>query len=279
MDLAGKLGDPARVDASLSDLARGVIGSEILRIAAEIRALKAKGADDLQPHRRRLRSGAVSRRRPRCSTACARRWPPGRPTTRPRTACSGCARRWRASTRKQPGAVVPGRVGADHRRRAAAALRVVPHGARSRRRGGLPGAVVEQQPLRLPVRRARRSRSRCAPTRTSSRRPTSCARTSAYARLVLINSPLNPTGTVIDPEVLRQICEMVVEENRRREPAPAARPLWLCYDQVYWQLVFGARRPGTPRRPRSARTSRPTPSSSTRRRRASRRPGCASAGR
>src|SRR5580765_1904863 len=45
MDLAGKLGDPTRVDASLGDLARGVIGSEILRIAAEIRALKAKGAD------------------------------------------------------------------------------------------------------------------------------------------------------------------------------------------------------------------------------------------
>ena len=45
MDLNGKLGDPARVDASLGDLARGVIGSEILRIAAEIRALKmrAKG--------------------------------------------------------------------------------------------------------------------------------------------------------------------------------------------------------------------------------------------
>ena len=45
MDLNGKLGEPARVDASLSDLAQGVIGSEILRIAAEIRAMKAKGAD------------------------------------------------------------------------------------------------------------------------------------------------------------------------------------------------------------------------------------------
>ena len=42
--MAGKLGDAATVDASLSDLARGVVGSEILRIAAEIRALKAQGA-------------------------------------------------------------------------------------------------------------------------------------------------------------------------------------------------------------------------------------------
>jgi len=44
-------------------------------------------------------------------------------------------------------------------------------------------------------------------------------------------------GTVIDPDVLRQICEMVVEENRRRERA-GGKALWLCYDQVYWQLVF-----------------------------------------
>ena len=99
----------------------------------------------------------------------------------------------------------------------------------------------------------------------------------AAARLLLINSPLNPTGTVIDPDVLRRICEMVVEENRRRERA-GGKAAWLCYDQVYWQLCSPGRR-STRRRPRSARTSRPTRSSWTPRRRASRRPGCASAGR
>jgi aspartate aminotransferase len=46
---------------------------------------------------------------------------------------------------------------------------------------------------------------------------------------------------VIDPDVLRQICEMVVEENRRRERA-GGKALWLCYDQVYWQLVFAPTR-------------------------------------
>jgi aspartate aminotransferase len=61
----------------------------------------------------------------------------------------------------------------------------------------------------------------------------------AMARLILINSPLNPTGTVIDPDVLRKICEMIVEENRRRERA-GGKAAWLCYDQVYWQLLFGA---------------------------------------
>src|SRR5579862_457606 len=45
MNLTGKLGDPERVDASLSDLARGVVGSEILKIAANIRSLKAAGAE------------------------------------------------------------------------------------------------------------------------------------------------------------------------------------------------------------------------------------------
>src|SRR5215471_4443906 len=44
MNLVDRLGPPAAVDGSLSDLARGVVGSEILRIAAEIRAAKAKGA-------------------------------------------------------------------------------------------------------------------------------------------------------------------------------------------------------------------------------------------
>jgi len=43
---------------------------------------------------------------------------------------------------------------------------------------------------------------------------------------------------VIDPDVLRKICEMIVEENRRRERA-GGKAAWLCYDQVYWQLVFG----------------------------------------
>lgn len=52
------------------------------------------------------------------------------------------------------------------------------------------------------------------------------------ARLVIINSPLNPTGTVISAEVLRGIAEAIVEENQGRE-----RPCILLYDQVYWMLT------------------------------------------
>lgn len=59
-----------------------------------------------------------------------------------------------------------------------------------------------------------------------------------HARTLLINSPLNPTGTVIDRDELRKIAVMVVEENARRARA-SARPLFLIFDQVYWKLTFG----------------------------------------
>ena len=65
------------------------------------------------------------------------------------------------------------------------------------------------------------------------------------ARLVLLNSPLNPAGTVIDPELLREIGEAIVAENRARLDA-GRRPVVLLYDQVYWQLTHGEYRHATP---------------------------------
>jgi aspartate aminotransferase len=57
------------------------------------------------------------------------------------------------------------------------------------------------------------------------------------ARLIVLNSPLNPCGTVIAENLLRDICEAIVDENERRLPL-GERPLMLIYDQVYWQLTF-----------------------------------------
>lgn len=65
------------------------------------------------------------------------------------------------------------------------------------------------------------------------------------ARLIAINSPLNPTGTVIAPQVLTAIAERVVSENRRRQ-RNGRKGLWLAFDQVYWQLTFGDNRHSTP---------------------------------
>ncbi len=57
------------------------------------------------------------------------------------------------------------------------------------------------------------------------------------ARLLAVCSPLNPSGTMFSEEQLRDICELVVEENARR--GAGERPLFLMYDQVYWTLTFG----------------------------------------
>jgi len=57
------------------------------------------------------------------------------------------------------------------------------------------------------------------------------------ARLLALCSPQNPTGTAFTAEALRDICELVVEENARR--GADERPLFLMYDQVYWTLTFG----------------------------------------
>jgi len=65
------------------------------------------------------------------------------------------------------------------------------------------------------------------------------------AQLILLNSPLNPTGTVIAPELLKEIGEAIVAENRKRLDE-GRRPLMLIYDQVYWQLVYGDYRHVTP---------------------------------
>jgi aspartate aminotransferase len=59
------------------------------------------------------------------------------------------------------------------------------------------------------------------------------------ARLLTLNSPLNPTGTMFQAGTLGAICDLVLEENARRERTGSERPLFVMYDQVYWMLTFG----------------------------------------
>jgi len=58
------------------------------------------------------------------------------------------------------------------------------------------------------------------------------------ARLLALCSPLNPAGTVFTAEALGGICDLVLEENARRA-GTGERPLYVLYDQVYWTLTFG----------------------------------------
>lgn len=59
----------------------------------------------------------------------------------------------------------------------------------------------------------------------------------ADASLLALCSPLNPTGTVFSRAQLEDICDLVLEENQRR--SPERKPLYLMYDQIYWQLTYG----------------------------------------
>ncbi len=65
------------------------------------------------------------------------------------------------------------------------------------------------------------------------------------ARLLCLNSPLNPSGTAIAPEELTAICRAIIAENRRRD-GTTERPLFLLYDHVYWPLCVGDVRHVTP---------------------------------
>jgi aspartate aminotransferase len=56
------------------------------------------------------------------------------------------------------------------------------------------------------------------------------------ARVLALNSPLNPAGTSFTAGQLGAICDLVVEENARR--SSGERPLYLMYDQVYRTLTF-----------------------------------------
>ncbi|HWM93881.1 MAG TPA: aminotransferase class I/II-fold pyridoxal phosphate-dependent enzyme [Thermoanaerobaculia bacterium] len=65
------------------------------------------------------------------------------------------------------------------------------------------------------------------------------------ARLLCLNSPLNPSGTAFERGALLAICEAVLEENEARDRR-GERPLYLMYDHIYWMLCFGETRHYTP---------------------------------
>jgi aspartate aminotransferase len=58
------------------------------------------------------------------------------------------------------------------------------------------------------------------------------------ATLLALCSPLNPTGTVFSKEALEEICDMVLAENERR--SNGEKPLYVMYDQIYWELTYGS---------------------------------------
>ena len=57
------------------------------------------------------------------------------------------------------------------------------------------------------------------------------------ASLIALCSPQNPTGTTFKKQQLEDICDLVLEENKRR--GVTEKKLFLMYDQMYWHLTYG----------------------------------------
>ena len=59
------------------------------------------------------------------------------------------------------------------------------------------------------------------------------------ANLIALCSPLNPTGTTFRKKELEEICDLILAENKVRE-ANSQKPVYLMYDQIYWALTHGS---------------------------------------
>jgi len=57
------------------------------------------------------------------------------------------------------------------------------------------------------------------------------------ARLIVLNTPQNPSGGVMRKEEIARFGEFLVEENERRQGV-GEKPLYLLYDQIYSLLTF-----------------------------------------
>jgi aspartate aminotransferase len=57
------------------------------------------------------------------------------------------------------------------------------------------------------------------------------------ATFVSLCSPQNPTGTTFRKKELEAICDLVLEENKRR--GDNEKKIFVMYDQMYWHLTYG----------------------------------------
>ena len=230
-------------DESLSILARGLIGSEVLRIAAEIRALVAEGhpvcnltVGDFDPREfrppDRLLAGVQ-----KALTGGHTNYPPSNGVLELRQAVSRFYAREFGLDYPVESVLVAGGarplIYATYRALVDPGDRVafpVPSW-NNNHYCYLAGARA------LPIEVGRESGFHPTPAQVRELLPT--------IRLLALCTPLNPTGTAIDPGALAEICRDLVEENARRL-ARRERPVFLMFDQVYWSLEFDRMEPPTP---------------------------------
>jgi len=243
MDMSPLFGDAARADAGLSKTARGVIGSEILRIAAEIRVLKEKGeticnltVGDFDPRYFPIPDELLEWTRAALAEGHTN-YPPSDGVLSLRQAVTRFYARELGLEYPVESVLVAG--GARPLLYGAYRTVVDP--------GDLVIYSVPSWNNNHYVFLSGAKAAELAVSAESNFFPTleQIRPHLPEARVLIVNSPLNPTGTAIDVEELRRISEAVLDENRRRETS-GARPLYFVYDQVYWTLTFGATRHHTP---------------------------------
>jgi len=243
MDIAPLFPPADEADAGLSALARGVVGSEILKIAADIRALKSKGAvvcnltvGDFDPAYFPIPGELLEGT---CAALAAghTNYPPSDGVLALREAIVRFYARELGLSYPVESVLVAGGArpllyGAYRTLLDPGDVAVYPVPSwNNNHYAFLTGARA----VELPVSAA----TNFFPTADQIRPHL------AGAHLLALNSPLNPTGTVMDRDELRRVAELVVEENGRRRRS-GARPLWLVFDQVYWTLTFGGVKHATP---------------------------------
>lgn len=233
----------AVTDRSLSRLARGMIGSEVLRIAAEVRAAQAAGREilnltvgDFDPREFPLPEALVSGIK-RALDAGHSNYPPSNGIAELRKAMVEFYRRELKLDYPVESVVIAG-------------------GARPLIYATYRTLVDPGEVAAFPVpswnnnHYAYLTGAKARPIEVSRDHgfhptPAQIAAILPEARLISLCSPSNPTGTGISPDSLAAIARLIVAENQKRETS-GERPVFLMYDQVYWATAFGGGEVVTP---------------------------------
>jgi len=222
-------------DRSLSRLAQGLIGSEVLRIAAEVRAAQAAGNEicnltvgDFDPREFPLPPALVAGIQ-RALEAGHTNYPPSNGIPELRKAVVQFYRRELGLEYPMESVVIAGGarplIYATYRTLVdpgEKAVFPVPSW-NNNHYAYLTGAV----PVPLEVSRA----NQFHPTAEQ------IEAVLPSARLISLCSPSNPTGTGMKASTLEAICRAIVRENASRV-SHGGRPVFLLYDQVYWATAF-----------------------------------------
>ncbi len=78
----------------------------------------------------------------------------------------------------------------------------------------------------------------CAPEDAFQPRPGALDAAIRKARVLIVNTPLNPSGTTTPRAAILKLSETILRENEAREQR-GDRPIYLLYDHIYWMLSFG----------------------------------------